>query len=271
MAIKTKRFQPFQSGDGNINRLLDFAWSAAQQLDPTFDPPRESISKDEPESQQDVMKYVERWGHDTQGFDTLHQVELEPRASGQAVDKIVVTAFGLASGSSLELEVTRSWYDPRFAEIRINGPKAEVKQILAQFETAFGATKLDPSRIRIELVSAEVSFKVGAYDAAIQKAESVLKVSPDEALAHFVIGASSLAKGQDDDAQEHLSRAYELDPEHQLTLSNFARLQERLGNAKDAQRLYERILAAPVDSSLRPEFYEVIRESMNKLNTSSTN
>jgi tetratricopeptide (TPR) repeat protein len=266
MTLKTKRFQPFQSGDGNINRLLDFAWSAAQQLDPNFDPPHESISKDGPEGQQDVMKYVERWGDDTQGFHTLHQVELEPRASGQAVDKIVVTAFGLASGSNLELEVTRSWYDPRFAEIRIDGSEKEVGQILAQFEAEFGKTKLDPSRIRIELVSAEVSFKVGAHDAAIQKAESVLKVSPDEALAHFVIGASRLAQGQLEDAKLHLSRAYELDPAHQLTLSNFARLQEKLGDIEEAKRLYTLILEAPVDSSLRPEFYEAIQNSMNKLN-----
>lgn len=265
MPSASKRFQPYEGKDGDYTRLLDFALAAAKHLDPQFNPPKVLLSKDESEDMQDVMHFNKRWGNETQGFETFHTVELEPRASGQAVDRVQLRTFGMAHKASIEMEVTRSWHDPRFAEIKVSGPQEGVQKVIIDFVTHFGATKLDPSQIKKKLVSAQVSFKVGAWDAAIMKADSVLEVDEAQALAHFVKGAALRAKGDLQGARRHLSRAYQLDPKHQLTLSNYANLFEELSQSDKALTLYQKILDAPRDSSLRAEFYEAIERAIEAI------
>lgn len=263
MASASKRFQPYHGKDGDYIRLLDFAHAAGQVLDPGFSPPKVMLSKDESEGMQDRMHSNKRWGNEAQGFETLHTIELEPRASGHAVDRVELKTFGLAEGASLELEVTRYWYDPRFAEIRVSGPEEAVRQVLADFEEQFGGTQMEPEKLKERLVSAEVSLKAGAWEAAIMKAEEVLKLDESQPEAYFVIGSASMATGELEKAVENLTRAVELAPEHAHGWFNLGKVYEQRGDLEEALGAYQKVLAnPPVDDA---NFMEAVMAAIGAL------
>ncbi|MQC26610.1 MAG: hypothetical protein DWG76_04060 [Chloroflexi bacterium] len=265
MATASRRFQPYHGRDGDHVALLDFALAAAQLLDPTFKPPKALISMQDPEGMQDVMHTIQRWGSQTQGFETVYTVELEPRASGQAVDQIKLTTFGLPSDITLDMECTRSWYDPRFIEIHVAGPEDAIAQVIADFETTFGGSQMDPSKLKLTLVSAEVSLKVGAYEAAVMKAEEVLKLDPEQPDAYFVIGAAKMALGDLPGAEENLKLAVAKQATHLFAWFNLAKLYEMQGNLKAALNAYQTVLAAPTDPDLDSEFMNTVVAAIGDL------
>lgn len=212
MARQTKRFQPYHGDDGDYCSLLDFALPAAQLLDPAFNPPKALISREDTEGMQDMMRFYKRWGNEQQGFETTHIVELEPRASGQAVDRVQLNTFGLLDGCSLEIECARVWYDPRFIEIKVEGPQVAVEQLIVDFELQFGGTQLDPSKIRQTLVSARVSRRVGALDAAIMKADMVLDLEPDNPEALLEKAQALAAKRETEQVVSVAKRVLEHEP-----------------------------------------------------------
>lgn len=212
--MPTKRFQPYQGRDGDHESLLNFALPAAQRLDPGFQPPKVLIAREDTEGMQDVMRYFKRWGDAHKGFETTHTVELEPKASGHAVDRMELSTFGLPEGCRLELECARVWHDPRFIEIRVEGPEAAVAAILADFEATFGGTMLDASQVRLTVVSAQVSLSVGANDAALMKAQQVLDVEPENVEALLVKAGAQQALGQVTESLQTLQQLVEIDPEN---------------------------------------------------------
>lgn len=144
MARASKRIQPYEAADGDHLTLLRFARQAARRLDPHFDPPATLLERQDTEGMQDVMRFYKRWGDEQHGFETTHTAELEPRASAQMVDRVELSAIGLAGGAKLEMECTYSRPDPRFVELRLDGDEAAVKEILANFEKQFGGGQIGP-------------------------------------------------------------------------------------------------------------------------------
>ena len=144
MARASKRIQPYEAADGDHRTLLAFARQAARRLDPHFDPPATLLERQDTEGMQDVMRFYKRWGDEQHGFETTHTAELEPRASGQMLDRVQLNAIGLAAGAKLEVECTYSRPDPRFIELRVDGDEAAVKEILATFEQQFGGGQIGP-------------------------------------------------------------------------------------------------------------------------------
>jgi hypothetical protein len=183
-------------------------------LAPGFDPPKVLIAREDTDGMQAVMRYYKKWGDEQQGFETTHTVELEPKANGLAVDRVELSAFGLPEGCRLELECAREWLDPRFIELRIEGPKETVAAILVDFEAAFGGTRLDPANVRMTLVSGEVSLTAGATQAALMKAEMVLDIEPENIEALLLRAKSLQALRQTTQTRETLSHLLRVDPEN---------------------------------------------------------
>ena len=265
MPSATKRFQPYYGRDGDVIRLLDFAHAAGQLLDPNFNPPKVMLSKDETEGLQDVMHYNKRWGNQEQGFETFHTVELEPRAGGHAVDRVWLATFGLANDAKIEMECTRSWYDPRFIEIRVEGLQAAVDEIIAKFVDQFGGSQMDPAKLKETLLSAEVSLKAGAWDAAIMKAQEVIKLDDAQPDAYFVLGAASMANGDLPTAKENLMKAVELAPNHLHAWFNLAKVYEQLNELREALNAYRQIINAPPDPNQPPEFMNTVMAAIGEL------
>jgi Flp pilus assembly protein TadD len=57
-------------------------------------------------------------------------------------------------------------------------------------------------------------MNIGDLDGAISQFEAALKISPDNALAHYQLGRALERKGKPNEGDEHLKRAAELDPHY---------------------------------------------------------
>ncbi len=135
----TRRIQPYDAPDGDYATLLSFARSVVLLLDPGFEPPADLVEQDDTEGMQDRMRFYKRWGDAQHGFASTNIVELEPRASAQMLDQLVLSAIGLADGAILELECTWSRPEPRFVELRVAGGAASVPLVVAAFQRQFSA------------------------------------------------------------------------------------------------------------------------------------
>lgn len=210
MRSERKQIQPYETSDGNYKLLLDFTRQIVTLLDVNFDPPEtwhsESI-EDEPWAYERIIRYQ---GNKSQGFKILHNKEYDPRTGGQAIDQVVVTAYGLPEGIALELECTRSWHAPRFIEIRVTGQEQVLAEVLQSFEKEFGGKLvLEESEIERNLSKANSSTRARAWSSAEIYARMVLEVDPQNSEALFYFGVARAAQGDLQNGEQYLLAAIE--------------------------------------------------------------
>jgi tetratricopeptide (TPR) repeat protein len=257
MRSERKRIQPYKTGDGNYKLLLDFARQVVTLLDASFDPPEnwhsESID-DEPWAYERIIRYQ---GNE-QGFKILHNKEYEPRAGGQAVDQVVVTTYGLPEGIALELECTRSWYDPRFIEIRVTGPAQAVDEVLQSFEREFGGKlPLEDSEIENTLSKANSSTRARAWSSAEIYARMVLEVDPQNSEALFYMGVARAAQGDLQNGEKYLLAAIELNPDYYDAWYNLGLIYMNRKEPEKGMEAFKRSLEIKPDN--HPVLYQLGR------------
>lgn len=224
MTSRTVRFQPYQDTDGNYEPLLDFVRLHAPLLEPGFDAPQETTGSWDHGEQYTSHKYGWQYGTE-RGIKLSFNEEYEERAMGTAVSGVAVETFGLPEANHLGIRCERNWHDPRYIEMQVEGPEEAVETIEAHFRQQFG-TEPAPTedQLRMQEASAEVSIRVGAWQAAEMQARSVLSRKPDSVTALFCLGVALAVQRNLDEAEAYLRRAVELDPTHYDALYNLGQV-----------------------------------------------
>jgi tetratricopeptide (TPR) repeat protein len=175
---------------------------------------------------------------------------------GIAVSGVTVEAFGLPPGCEFWIKCERYWYDPRYLELRLSGPEQAVRAIAGAFESEFGPNQDQPlseTQIRVELVSAESSLRVGAWPAAQMRARTVLKWQPDNLDAAFILGTALLAQKQYSEGEDLLRRVVAGNDKHVDAWYNLGNVTLETGRPGEAELYYLKALALSPDN--HPAFY----------------
>ena len=100
----------------------------------------------------------------------------------------------------------------------------------------------------------------GAAEIA-EELQKSLKLMPNFGPAHHLLGFFLLLQGDDlAEAEKHLQRAIQLEPENQAYLFSLAQVQIRKNEPEAAQRTLEPLRLPYVDSRLKAHAEEMIRE-----------
>jgi len=257
MATLTERIQPFRSTDGRYEPLAALVMDAAMCLNPGFAAGthwHEESRVSQPEVSDEVTRVL---GGPTQGLRVMHRKGYAPGTGAQTVDRIVVSAFGLGEGLGLVLECTRSWYDPRYVELRVTGPdRGALSRAAALFRERFDSGNvLTPQDVPAVLSNARAAVSAGEWRAAEMFADAILAMAPQDADALFYMGVARGAQGDLDTAEALLLQTTELLPDHYDAWYNLGAIyarQDRLENAADA---FQESLAARPDN--HPVFYHL--------------
>lgn len=128
----------------------------------------------------------------------------------------------------------------------IKGPKA----ILTQLETLGARNREDP---RVLKALAECYNAIGLNDEAEQTAMEALKLAGDDGSLHYLAGKSQRARGQLDQAIDHLSKAIHLDPINVEAYLELARAHIDRRQYEQAVRVYQQATIVCPDDH-RPYF-----------------
>jgi tetratricopeptide (TPR) repeat protein len=108
------------------------------------------------------------------------------------------------------------------------------------------ASRLDPLSSIIRAKLGDTLQSLGRFDEARSNYESILRIDPDFAYAHFVVGDMAwFVYGKLDEAVMRIQEAAALDPGNPLYPSYLAALWSDLGSDADAQRWVEAARAIP--------------------------
>lgn len=100
--------------------------------------------------------------------------------------------------------------------------KSQVSESIDILLRAAKKAGLDENNPRVLLFSAYKSLKLGKYDEARKIATSVIKASPKEANAYFIIGQTYYKEEKYDDAISYYKKAIEIDPKNAVYLNNLS-------------------------------------------------
>jgi tetratricopeptide (TPR) repeat protein len=245
---KTVRYQPYRDADGNYAPLVDFVRRHAPVLQPGFDAPAaqsDNWNKSEP-----YVSEESGWQYGSEvGIKVSFREEYEQRAMGIAVSGVTVATFGLNHDRYVAITCERNWYDPRYIELSVQGPGKAIEQIAEAFAREFGSEQTPtPEQLRKDLVSAEVSVRARAWDAAEMQAREILKHQPDNAQALFYLGVALAAIGKHDEAAQYLARAVEADPANYDAWYNLGNVSFEEGRYEEAITQLRRSLEISPDN-----------------------
>ena len=113
--------------------------------------------------------------------------------------------------------------------------------LLLQGEEEAGVESLETA-IEIDLLLVLNHLQTKSYDKAQQAAEAFAEKQPDKALAHNLVGKTSLARGHEDQAQEAFEKARQLTPGDPYACRNLAILALRRSDTDKARALFTRSL-----------------------------
>ena len=254
MPSHVARIQPFRATDGADESLLAFAVTAALRLDGTF-LPADSLSDwaTEPASADDVVLRTRRYGAVGRGFRISHEQGYAQERRLQAVDRVTVEADGLRD-ATLVLECTRSWYAPRFLELRVSAAdEASVQDVVQSFHDRFGHGNA-PTTAEIPTVvrNARAAVAAGEWESAAMFATAALETDPRQAEALLYLGVASGALGDLSAAEEALVLSLQLDPDQYDAWYNLGALHQNRGNPRQA------ILAFQESLRIRPGNHAVL-------------
>lgn len=259
MITRTIRYQPFKATDGDYQPLLDFAAGIAALLAAGFDPPADRTPEwIEPEGEQHYWtRRGWRRGDTVHGFAVTFGQTIEPQHDGIAASSVTVQAYGLPAGMELSITCGRSWFDPRYLEMRAAGLEAAVEAALCAFERRFGpVADRTPSgdELDSELIGIRSALKRQQWDAAKKRAAYVLKFRPDDAEALFALGVAAGATGDAESALGLLTRAVELSPRHHDAWYNLGIAYIEAGMPEKAVRALERaLLLSPGNEAVKAQ------------------
>ena len=248
MPTKTVRYQPYRDADGNYAPLVDFVRRHAPILQPGFDAP--TAQSDNWNKSEAYVSEESGWQYGSKvGIKVSFREEYEQRAMGIAVSGVTVSTFGLDNERHVAITCERNWHDPRYIELSVQGPGASIEQIAEAFEREFGAEQAPtPEQLRQDLVSADVSVRARAWDAAEGRAREILKYQPDNAQALFYLGVALAATSKYDEAALYLARAVEADPANYDAWYNLGNVSIEQGRYEEAVTQLRRSLEVSPDN-----------------------
>jgi hypothetical protein len=219
MVERTIRYQPFKTTDGDYETLLGFVRKNVMLLSPDFDPPATRTPEwVEPEGERHY--WTRRgWsqGDGKRGFIVTFRQTIEPRYDGIAASGVVVETYGLPAEMELMVTCERSWFEPRYLELRVAGPETAVDGVVRAFEGEFGpiAGRIPGQQeLDTELIGIRSALRWQEWGAAKRRAAYILQFRPDDPEALFALGVASGATGDVQQALDLLARAVVLAPEH---------------------------------------------------------
>lgn len=109
-------------------------------------------------------------------------------------------------------------------------------------ETLDTARRIRPRVPALWAAKAEVYFAEKNYPAAVGAAEEALRLDPDSAAAHNVLGRAQYLQERFDEALKSMRRAVELAPEHSGNWLALAEMLLRMQKREDALAAYERVI-----------------------------
>ncbi|HEX8218997.1 MAG TPA: tetratricopeptide repeat protein [Chloroflexia bacterium] len=243
-ASRNIRYQPYLDQDQNSAPLLDFLKRHVNVLDPGFKAPPDEWTEERKDSDMDMVR-ITSCGT-VQGYRVSYNETYESRAMGIAVSGVTVEAFGLPPGCEFWIKCERYWYDPRYLELRVSGPEQAAQAVADAFASEFGSNQEQPlseTQARVELVSAESSLRVGAWQAAEMRARAVLKWQPDNLDAAFILGAALLAQKQYTEGEDLLRWVVARNEKHVDAWYNLGNVTLETGRAYEAELYYLKALA----------------------------
>lgn len=253
-ASRNIRYQPYLDQDQNSAPLLDFLKRHVSVLDPEFKAPPDEWAEKIEDGDMDMVRITSCGG--MQGYRVTYNEAYESRAMGIAVSSVTVEAFGLPPGCEFWMKCERYWYDPRYLELRLSGPELAVQAISDAFVGEFGPNQEQPlseTQVRVELVSAESSLRVGAWPAAEMRARTVLKWQPDNLDAAFILGTALLAQKQYGEGEDLLRRVVAGNDKHVDAWYNLGNVTLEAGRPHEAELYYLKALALSPDN--HPAFH----------------
>ncbi len=255
MHTQDQIIQPFYTEDGNLTLLMAFARQTIVYLDPTFSPPHEKLTETFEEEPYDFNRTTVRFGTPTRGFETVHYKAYEPRYGGQAVDEVSVQVYGWAEEQQFRLACVRYWNTPRYLKLSVSGPAFAVEAIGAQFNAQFG--KLAPNEIQIQnaLTSLNLALRQGRWDTARQWAEEIIKHRAQDPQAVFGLGVVYAARQDYEIAENYLTQAVTLAPEHYDAYYNLGVLSHQTNRSLRAIECFQRALQIKPDNA--PVLYQL--------------
>lgn len=253
-ASRNIRYQPYFDQDQNSTPLLDFLKRHVSVLDPEFKAPPDEWAEKIEDSDIDRVRITSCGG--VQGYRVTYNEAYESRAMGIAVSGVTVEAFGLPPGCEFRMKCERYWYDPRYLELWLSGPEQAVQAIADAFVGEFGPNQEQPlseTQVRVELVSAESSLRVGAWQAAEMRAKTVLKGQPDNLDAAFILGTALLAQKQYEEGEDLLRLVVAGNDKHVDAWYNLGNVTLETGRPGEAELYYLKALALSPDN--HPAFH----------------
>jgi len=255
MPSRTVRIQPYRASDGSDAALLRLAAALAPVLDASFLPPdsagdwiplAEEGSPSGVGAQPDAARHVvrtRRAGGHRQGFHIRHEQGYAPHQDVQTVDRVTVEAYGLA-GASLVIECTRSWYAPRYVELRAAAEDEEaLQEVAARFAAACGSGNAPTvEEIPIVIANARAAASAEDWESAEMFANAVLETDPRQPEALLYLGIARGAQGDLDGAEEALLMAVQAAPDLYDAWYNLGALSMNRGDAQSAIGAYRESL-----------------------------
>ncbi len=249
-----ERIQPFRSTDGHYAPLAEFAAEAANYVEPGFllgTEWREESNASQPRVSDEITLVS---GSPKQGLRVVHRKGYAPGTGAQTVDRILISAYGLDTGRSLVIECTRSWYDPRYVELRVTGPDRDaLERAAALFRERFdGGNGITADDIPTVLSNARAAVAASEWRAAEMFADAVLAIAPDQGEALFCMGVARGAQGDLDAAETILLRTTELLVDPHDAWYNLGAIYARQERLEQAASAFEKSLTA------KPENHPVL-------------
>lgn len=102
------------------------------------------------------------------------------------------------------------------------------------------ALEFRPQDAESQDLLAGVYFRLGLYPTAIQLWQGLLEDFPDDVVLHVNLGLAQFKTGQPESARQHLTRALELDPDHERAWRYLGLVHWRLGDLDEARDAFIR-------------------------------
>ncbi len=242
MPSRIVRIQPYRATDSADGPLLALAAALAPCLDASYLPP--DILSDwvaMPTDQPSTVRRTRRAGGRRQGFRIVHEQGYAPAQDDvQVVDRLTVEAQGLY-GASLTIECGRSWYAPRYVELRASTEEdsaegdAALQEVVDRFAAACGTgNSPTPDEIPLVVANARTAVSAGEWESAEMFANAVLATDPRQPEALMYLGMARGAQGDLDTAEEALLLAVQADPDLYDAWYNLGALSMNRGDAQSA-------------------------------------
>ncbi len=225
---KIVRIQPYpHRKDRDYQPIFDFLKKVIIIIDSEFqfnDTLVDEFKDDKPYEYHTIIK---KFGTKESGIEVIQEAVYEQVASGIAIDRVVVRAFGLKPGLEAEIKSIRNQEDSLFLELRIIASEEAVTTVVSQFYKKFESTPILQKKLRKELLILNTSLKRRAWYAVEMRAKSILKDFPGQPLALFAFSIARAAQGDLDARQELVKQVSQLKPDQEGIAHDLSDIQRK--------------------------------------------